>query len=147
MALEIDRVLACDDLARRGNHKAVDRRRACGPSVEDHVVAVQAVLVGKLATAFDPGFGPVLRGQRPAEKSLNLIFVVNHEGVVLAIDLTDENARPVAETQVGEGRLGHQVAHGKPESHIGALGPEQPQASRPKRWSAPPRPQSWSAPP
>src|SRR5262245_37520778 len=128
MALEVDRVLACDDLTRRGNHKAVDSRRACSPGVEDHAVAVQAVLVGKLAAALDPGLSLFLRGQRPAEKSLNLILFVDHEAVVLAVDLTDEDARPVAETQVGEGWLGHQVAHGKPKRHVGALGPEQPQA-------------------
>jgi hypothetical protein len=44
---------------------------------------------------------------------------------VLAIDLAGEDARPVTEAQMGEGRLGHQVVHGQTESHVRVLRPEQ----------------------
>src|SRR5262245_38858069 len=125
--LEIDHVLAGHDLARLGDQKAVHLERACRPGVEDQTLTFYAVLVGQPAAALDPGLGLFLRCQRPAQKSLNLVLAVDNEGVVLAIDLADEDARPVAEAQIGEGRLGHQVVHGEPERHVRALGPEQSQ--------------------
>jgi hypothetical protein len=70
--------------------------------------------------AFDPGFGLGLRGQGPAQEALNLVVAVDREAVVLAIDLAGEDARPVAEPQLGEGGLGHQVAHRQTERDIRA---------------------------
>ena len=69
----------------------------------------------KRAAALDPGFGLVLVGEGPAHEALHLVVAVDREAVVAAIDLADQNARPVAEFQVGEGGLDHQVTDREPE--------------------------------
>src|SRR5262245_48692462 len=129
VALEIDRVLAIDDFARLGQQEAIDLERACRPSIEDDAVARRAVAVGQSGAAFDPGLGLVLRGHRPAQKSLNLVRAVQREVIMLAVDLADEDTRPVAEALAGEGRFRHQMAHGESEREVGAGGPQQPQLS------------------
>src|SRR4029450_13777698 len=53
-ALEIDRVLACDDLARLAEQEAVHLARARCPRVEHHAIAVQAVSKGERTAAFHP---------------------------------------------------------------------------------------------
>src|SRR5262245_41968858 len=65
-ALEIDRVLACDDLARLAEQEAVHLARARCPRVEDHAIAVQTVREGQSTAAFHPGLGFFLRGHGPA---------------------------------------------------------------------------------
>jgi hypothetical protein len=59
------------------------------------------------------------RGERPAHETLHAVLAVDREAVVAAVDLADQNARPVAELQVGEGGLHHQVADRKPERRAG----------------------------
>src|SRR5262245_24505318 len=122
MALEVDRVLAVDDPARLREQKAVGLGRARRPGVDDHAVAVLAVPERHRATAFDPGFGLLLRGQGPAQEAVNLVVAVDREAVGLAIDLAGENARPVAEPQLGEGWLGHQAAHRQTERDMRVRG-------------------------
>src|SRR5262245_42897933 len=51
-ALEIDRVLAFDDLARLAEQEAVHLARVRCPRVEDHAIAVQAVREGQCIAAF-----------------------------------------------------------------------------------------------
>ena len=91
-ALEINRVLAFDDLARLAEQEAVHLARIRCPRVEDHAIAVQAVREGKCATALEPGLGFFLRGHRPAHESLDLVVGVGCEAVVFAIDLADQDA-------------------------------------------------------
>src|SRR5262245_31763120 len=79
VALEVDRVLAVDDPARLRNQKTVGRGRARRPGVEDHAVAVLAVLEREPVAAFDPGLGFLLRGQRPAHEALDLVPAVDRE--------------------------------------------------------------------
>src|SRR5262245_65656570 len=86
VALEVARVLAVDDAARLRDQEAVGFGRARRPGVEDHAVAVPAVLEGEPVTAFDPGFGFFFRGQRPAHEALDLVVAVDREAVVLAVD-------------------------------------------------------------
>src|SRR5687767_15539385 len=102
VALEVDHFLVGYDLARLLQQESVHSEAFAGPCIEDDAVAVQAVLVGQSATAFDPGFGPVLRGQRPAQESLDLVLVVDDEAKMLAVDLADQYARPLAEAQAGK---------------------------------------------
>ena len=92
VALEVDGVLALDDLARQRDQEAVRLGRTRRPRVENHAVAVQAVPEGHRSTAFDPVFGFFLRGQGPAHEALNLILAVDREVVMLAIDLAGEDA-------------------------------------------------------
>ena len=54
-ALEIDRVLAVDNLARLAEQEAVHLARIRCPRVEDHAIAVQAVREGQCPAAFHPG--------------------------------------------------------------------------------------------
>ena len=124
-ALEIDRILAFDDLARLAEQEAVHLARVRCPRVEDHAIAVQAVREGQCPAAFHPGLGFFLRGQGPAHESLDLVVAVDREAVMFAIDLADQDARPIAEAPIGEGRLRHQVVHSEPKGHERALGPEQ----------------------
>jgi hypothetical protein len=123
-ALEIDRVLAFDDLARLDEQEAVHLARVRCPRVEDHAIAVQAVREGQCPAAFHPGLGIFLRGQGPAHESLDLVLAIDREAVMLPIDLADQDARPIAEAQLGEGRLCHQVVRRQAQGDVGVLRPE-----------------------
>src|SRR4051812_15155183 len=118
VAFEVDSVLALHDLTRLRDQEAVHLGRVRRPGVEDQAIAVPAVREGHRAAAFDPGLGFFLRGHGPAHESLNLILAVDREVIVLAIDLAGEDARPVAEPQIGKGWLGHQVAHGQTQRNV-----------------------------
>src|SRR5262245_28189392 len=77
VALEVDRVLAVDDPARLVDQEAVGLGRARRPGVEDHAVAVPAVLESEPVTAFDPGLGFFLRGHGPAHEALDLVPAID----------------------------------------------------------------------
>src|SRR5262245_54847971 len=96
-ALEIDRVLAFDDLARLAEQEAIHLARVRCPRVKDHAIAVQAVGEGQCAAAFHPSLGFFLRGYGPADESVDLVVAVEREAVMLPIDLADQDARPIAE--------------------------------------------------
>src|SRR5262245_25947001 len=123
-ALEIDRVLAFDDLARLAEQEAVHLARVRCPRVEHHAIAVQAVREGQSTAAFHPGLGFFLRGHGPAHESLDLVLAVDREAVMFPIDLADQDARPIAEAQLGEGWLRHQVVHRQAQGDVGVLRPE-----------------------
>src|SRR5262245_50093410 len=118
-ALEIDRVLAFDDLARLAEQEAVHLARVRCPRVEHHAIAVQAVREGQSTAAFHPGLGFFLRGHGPAHESLDLVLAVDREAVMFPIDLADQDARPIAEAQLGEGWLRHQVVHRQAQGDVG----------------------------
>src|SRR5262245_14102119 len=65
-ALEIDRVLACDDLARLAEQEAVHLAGVRRPRVEDHAIAVEAVREGERTAAFHPGLGIFPSRSRPS---------------------------------------------------------------------------------
>ena len=71
------------------------------------------------AAPLDPGFGLVPRGEGPTHEALHLVLAVEREAVMPAVDLADQDARPVAEFQIGEGRLDHEVADREPERRAG----------------------------
>jgi hypothetical protein len=50
---------------------------------------------------------------------------------VPAIDLADENARPIAEAQLGKSRLDHQVVDRQSKRQIGIVGSAEAQPGRP----------------
>src|SRR5262245_16421547 len=134
-ALEIDRVLACDDLARLAEQEAVHLARVRCPRVEDHAIAVQAVREGQSTAAFHPGLGVFLRGQGPAHESLDVVLAIDREAEMLAIDLADQDARPIPEAQLGEGRLCHQVVRRQAQGDVGVLRPEYLQVRGRTDWS------------
>src|SRR3954463_16228148 len=121
MALEIDRVLALHDLARLRDQEAVHRGRVRRPGVEDQAIAVPAVGEGHRAAAFDPGLGFFLRGHGPSHETLNLVPAVDREVIMFAIDLAGEDARPVAEPQIGKAGLVIRWLTARPNAMYGSF--------------------------
>src|SRR5262245_5550858 len=108
VALEVHHVLADYDLARFLEQEAVHLAVARRPGVKDDAGTIEAVLVvGQPGAPFDPRFGLIFAGYRPAQESLDLVLDIDHEVIVLAVDLPDQDARPLAEAQPRKGRFGH----------------------------------------
>src|SRR5262245_60192224 len=118
VALEVDRLLAQTDPTHRVKQQAPGLGRARRPGIDDHAIPVAAVLVGQARTSREPGLRLVHGGERPTNEALDLLLLVDREVVVPTIDLADQNARPIAEAQVGESGLDHQMAHRQSERHV-----------------------------
>ena len=104
------------------------------PRVEEHTISLQAVLIVQHIAAFHPGFRFGARDKPPADEALNPLIAVDREDVMTAIDLTNQNTRPLAERQRRKCGLAHQMVDGKPQGHDRLLGSEEAQTkqSRPR---------------
>src|SRR5262245_2809789 len=108
VALEVDRVLTDYDLACLLEQEAVHLAVARRPGVEDDAGTIEAVVgVGQPAAPFDPRLSLVLGSHRPAQEPLDPIVGIDHEAIVLAVYLADQDARPLAKAQRRKGPLGH----------------------------------------
>ena len=125
VTLEIERLLAADDLAPFINEKSVHLGRVGRPCVEDQAVALQGVLERQCAPAFHPGFRNFPGGQSPPHEAPDLVVAVDDEIVVTTMNLTDEDAGPTAKPQVCKGGFGHEVFCGHAQRGIGVSRPEQ----------------------
>ncbi len=115
MPLEIERRLFAGDTTRLFDQDAADFVRIRGPGIDHDAVTVNAVFKCQRTAAIGPSQRVLFASQRPAHEALHLVRFVDDETIVLAIDLSDQDARPVAEAKLGEGVLRHQMADGQAE--------------------------------
>ena len=109
-ASRIDRMPTGADPAHFLEEAPVGRGRVGRPGIEDDGRRLPAALIGSGRPTGEPGFRLRRTGQRPAGKTDDHAALEDEE-IVVPVDLTGEHARPVAETQPGEGRFGHEIAH------------------------------------
>src|SRR5215217_3627176 len=90
-------------------HEPVHFARISGPGIEHHALSAQALVIGQSVAPFDPLFGVIPGGERPPHEALDLIFGVDHQPVVAAINLAYENTRPSSKPHARERRFSHEV--------------------------------------
>ncbi|KAI1690579.1 hypothetical protein Ddc_24849 [Ditylenchus destructor] len=123
----VDQPPAPHHIARGIEDEAVDRRRVRRPGVEDDAVTVRSIIMADATAAQQPGFGAVFAGQGPSQEADDAILSIDHEVVVPAIDLPDQDTAPAAHRELRERGLGHQVADSEAEGRHRIAWPKQPQ--------------------
>ena len=109
VSFEIEGALIFDKLAPCVDHEAMDTKRIGCPGVEDDAVSLSALLLAQPRAAFDPFLRQSLLRQRPTEKPLDPLMLIDDKAEMSAIDLSDKHLRPFAERKLGEGWLFPQV--------------------------------------